>query len=176
MCRWMAGAAGSLCHAMLPRSGRAPWRRCSDGEGAAGQSLQGLRAQRLKPSLVVRSPSLSEYKLQAKWTGAGLDGRLSSLDPQPVGIMRPLFWSIPHLYTWQCTNEEKGPHRAGAWLKVTLHINGMILTILHHPNSWPINLTQERKESCFTSRRKPLSCLNIPGLICRPEYLSQKHF
>lgn len=45
LCRWMAGAAGSLCHAMLPRSAKAPWKRCSDGEGAAGQGLQGLRPQ-----------------------------------------------------------------------------------------------------------------------------------
>lgn len=97
---WMAGAAGSLCHAMLPRSGNAPWRRCSDGERAAGQGLQGLWPQRLEPSLVVRSQSLSECKLHAKRTGAGLDGRLSSLDPQPVGIMRPPFWSMPLLYTW----------------------------------------------------------------------------
>lgn len=77
MYRWMAGAAGSLGHAMLPGSGTAPWKRCSDGGGAAGQGLRGLRPQRIAPSLMVRSPSLSECKLQAKRTGAGLDGRLS---------------------------------------------------------------------------------------------------
>lgn len=55
---------------------------------------------RLEHSLMVRSQSLSECKLQAKRTGAGLDGRLSSLGPQPVGIMRPPVWPMPHLYTW----------------------------------------------------------------------------
>lgn len=45
----------------------------------------GLRPQRLEPRLAVRSQSLPGCRLQAKPKAASLGGRLSSLDPQPVG-------------------------------------------------------------------------------------------
>lgn len=41
--RWRAGTVGSPCYALPLRSGKTPWRRCSNGEGAAGQGFHSLR-------------------------------------------------------------------------------------------------------------------------------------
>lgn len=140
---------GSPCHAMLLRSGKVPWRRCSEGERAAGQSL---KPQRLEPSLVVR--------VNLCQGAPGPDGRLSSLDPQPVGLGQDYAVSFLPLHTTPvhlvCTSSPQMKKKAQTRLVAgpRSHSTQLVrsLPTFNTPNLGPLHtLTQEMKESSSTS-------------------------